>query len=92
MEFGSSGKPLGMIWKPETEPYYDFMWVLKDNGIRFYYLEPLFGDEFQTTNLLNDTIIHMWHQRERYVDGLVSPLHKMSNKSRFDGIIKKLNT
>jgi hypothetical protein len=92
MEFGSSGKPLGMIWKPETEPYYDFMWVLKDNGVKFYYIEPLFGEEFQTTNLLNDTIIHMWHQRERYVDGLVSPLHKMSNKSRFDEIIKKLNT
>ena len=92
MEFGSSGKPLGMIWKPETEPYYDFMWVLKDNGVKFYYIEPLFGEEFQTTNLLNDTIIHMWHQRERYVDGLVSPLHKMSNKSRFDEIIKKLNS
>lgn len=92
MEFGSSGKPLGMIWKPETEPYYDFMWVLKDNGVKFYYIEPLFGEEFQTTNLLNDTIIHMWHQRERYFDGLVSPLHKMSNKSRFDEIIKKLNS
>ncbi len=91
MEFGSSGKPLGMIWKPETEPYYDFMWILKDNGVNFYYLEPLFGEEFQTTNLLNDTIIHMWHQRERWVDRIVSPVHKITNKSRFDGIIKKLN-
>jgi len=90
MEFGSSGKPLGVIWKPETEPYYDFMWVLKDSGCKFNYLEPKFGEEFQTTNLLNDTIIHMWHQRERWQDRIVSPIHKMPNKSRFDGIIKKI--
>jgi hypothetical protein len=90
MEFGSSGKPLGVIWKPETEPYYDFMWVLKDSGCKFNYLEPKFGEEFQTTNLLNDTIIHMWHQRERWEDRIVSPIHRMGNKSRFDGIIKKI--
>jgi len=91
MEFGSSGKPLGMIWKPETEPYYDFMWVLKDSGIKFHYLEPVFGEEFQTTNLLNNTIYHMWHQRERWIDRIVSPVHKISNKQRFDGMIKKIN-
>jgi hypothetical protein len=90
MEFGSSGKPLNIIWKPETEPYYDFMWVLKDCACKFYYLEPKFGEEFQTTNLLNNTIIHMWHQRERWQDRVVSPLHKMSNKIRFDTILKKL--
>jgi hypothetical protein len=91
MEFGSSGKPLGMIWKPETEPYYDFMWVLKDSGIKFHYLEPVFGEEFQTTNLLNNTIYHMWHQRERWIDRIVSPINKISNKQRFDGMIKKIN-
>lgn len=90
MEFGSSGKPLGIIWKPETEPYYDFMWVLKENGCKFHYLEPIFGQEFQTTNLLNNTIIHMWHQRERWQDRIVSPLHKMTNKQRFDGVIEKI--
>lgn len=88
MEWGSSGKPLGLIWKPDTEPYYDFMWVLKDNGINFLYLEPVFGEELQTTNLLDNTIIHMWHQRERWSNGIVSTLHKMSNKSRFDEMIK----
>jgi len=92
MEFGSSGKPLGLIWKPETEPYYDFMWVLKEARCRFHYLEPVFGDEFQTTNLLNNTIIHMWHQRERWVDRVVSPLHKMTNKSRFDGVVQKIKS
>jgi hypothetical protein len=90
MEYGSSGKPLGMIWKPETEPYYDFMWVLKESGCRFHYLEPSFGEEFQTTNLLNGEVIHMWHQRERWQDRIVSPLHKMTNKMRFDGILKKI--
>jgi hypothetical protein len=90
MEFGSSGKPIGLIWKPCTEPYYDFMWVLKEAGIKFHYLEPIFGDEFQTTNLLNNTIYHMWHQRERWVDRIVSPVHKMTNKQRFDGMIEKI--
>jgi len=41
------------------------LWVDKP-GCKFNYLEPKFGSEFQTTNLLNDTIIHMWHQRERW--------------------------
>lgn len=90
MEFGSSGKPINLIWKPNTEPYYDFMWVLKDFGCNFYYLEPCFCDEFQTTNLLNNSIIHMWYQRERNVDKIICPLHKMTNKYRFDSIIKKL--
>ncbi len=92
MEFGSSGKPVGLIWKPETEPYYDFMWVLKEAGLKFHYLEPTFGKEFQTTNLLNDSIIHMWHQRERMIDGIVSPLHSMTNRSRFDGVISKIKS
>jgi hypothetical protein len=91
MEFGSSGKPLGSIWKPETEPYYDFMWVLKEAGIKFHYLEPIFDTEFQTTNLLNNTIYHMWHQRERFSNAVVSSIHTMSNKNRFDGMIKKVN-
>lgn len=92
MEFGSSGKPLRSIWKPETEPYYDFMWVLKEAGIKFHYLEPTFGKEFQTTNLLNNTIYHMWHQRERNSMDRVSSIHTMPNKLRFNGMIKKINS
>ena len=92
MEFGSSGKPLGVIWKPGTEPYYDFMWVLKDNGLKFKYLEPIFDKEFQTTNLLNNTVIHMWHQRERWSKNIVSSAHTMPNKLRYDGVIKKIKT
>jgi hypothetical protein len=90
MEFGSSGKSVGEIWKPETEPYYDFMWVLKEGDCNFYYLEPGFGEEFQTTNLLNNTVLHMWHQRQRHVNSIVSTIHKTGNKDRFDGFINKL--
>ena len=91
MEFGTSGKPLGEIWKPETEPYYDFMWVLKDNDIKFHYIEPIFDSKFQTTNLLNDSIIHMWHQRQRWSTSIVSTIHTIPNKLRFDGVIDKIN-
>ncbi len=91
MEFGSSGKPLGMIWKPETEPYYDFFWVLKEAGLKFHYLEPVFGEEFQTTDLLNGTVVHMWHQRERHAESVVSPLHKMGNKHRYDSAMRKIS-
>lgn len=42
MEFGSSGKPLGLIWKPETEPYYDFILTIKENTEVFS-----FCDEFE---------------------------------------------
>jgi hypothetical protein len=91
MEFGSSGKPLGVIWKPCTEPYYDFFWVLKDVGVKFKYLEPTFDTEFQTTNLLNNTIIHMWHQRDRWSNNIVSGIHTIPNKLRFDGVLDKIS-
>jgi len=91
MEFGSSGKPLGEIWKPGTEPYYDFMWVLMDNDIKFKYLEPIFDPEFQTTNLLNGSIFHMWYQRDRNSEQIVSTAHTMSNKDRYDGMLNKIS-
>ena len=90
-EFGSSGKSVETIWKPYTEPYYDFFWVLKENGIKFNYLEPILGEDFYTTDLLNNTIKHLWHQRQRDCDYVVSELHKeMSNKKRYDKFLKYL--
>jgi len=62
----------------------------KDDGIKFKYLEPKFSPEFQTTNLLNDSIIHMWHQRQRNSNNIVSSAHTMSNKERYDGMLEKL--
>jgi hypothetical protein len=32
----------------------------------------------------------MWHQRERWVNSIVSTAHTIPNKQRFDGMIKKV--
>ena len=90
MEFGSSGKPVYEIYKPGTEPYYDFFHILLEAGMKFLYLEPVFNPEFQTTDLLNGTVIHAWHMRERHIGRIVSSVHTMPNNERYDGLIKKL--
>ena len=86
MKFGSEGGH----WIAGSEPYYDFMWVLKEAGIKFKYLEPKYDEEFQTTNLLNDTIVHMWFQRQWSSKNKVSKVHKMGNFYRFRGVIDKI--
>jgi hypothetical protein len=92
MEFGSSGKPIGQIWRAGTEPYYDFFWVLKAAGRKFLYLEAILGEEFGTTNLLDDTILHAWHMRDRNSMNVVSTLHNnIPNKIRFDMLINRVN-
>jgi len=90
MEFGSSGKSLKEIYLPGTEPYYDFFWVLKDAGLSFLYLEPKFGEEFQTTNLLSGTVVHMWYQRQRSEEKVLGDWHQLNNKDRFDGMLRKV--
>ena len=80
------------LYKGASEPYYDFMWTLKDNGIVFNYLEPFLDTRFYSTNLLNSTIIHMWYQRNRNTNMVVSKLHgNIPNKKRFDDVISYLN-
>ena len=32
----------------------------------------------------------MWHQRERWSNNIVSPLHKLPNKSRFDQVMMQI--
>lgn len=89
MEFGTSKKPVNMIWKAGSEPYYDFFWVLKDNNINFYYIEPFYDENFQASVLLNHSVMHMWYQRQRYCDYNVCPImHNGSNKKRFDDVLK----
>lgn len=51
------------------EPYYAFLWKMKENGLNFDYLYPHFDDRFKSTNpRLNeeskDIGIHMWYTRE----------------------------
>lgn len=52
----------------EGEPYYVFLWLMKRNGRRFYYLYPRFDDRFKSTNPRveegrDDIGIHMWYTR-----------------------------
>lgn len=53
----------------EQEPYYAFMWVMKEIGSKFEYLFPRFDDYLKSTNPRidedsNDIGIHMWYTRQ----------------------------
>lgn len=52
----------------EQEPYYAFMWKMKEFGCEFDYLFPYFDDRFKSTNPRitensEDIGIHMWYTR-----------------------------
>ena len=51
------------------EPYYAFLWKMKDMGLKFDYLYPHFDELFKSTNprlnkYSNDIGIHMWYTRQ----------------------------
>jgi hypothetical protein len=51
------------------EPFYAFLWKLKEMGLKFDYLYPHFDDELKSTNPRlnkesNDIGIHMWYTRQ----------------------------
>lgn len=53
----------------EQEPYYSFLWSMKDLGCKFGYLYPHFDSNYKSTNpRLNETSedigIHMWYTRQ----------------------------
>jgi hypothetical protein len=59
----------GSNFKFEQEPYYAFLWTMKENGCKFDYLYPNFDDRFKSTNPRlteesNDIGIHMWYTRQ----------------------------
>lgn len=69
----------------EQEPYYAFLWALKDAGCKFDYLFPHFDDRFKSTNPRveedsNDIGIHMWYTREWNSN---SDVHGMKNIDRY---------
>jgi hypothetical protein len=78
-------------WQPGSEPYYNFMWVLKEMGVEFNYMKPGFDSENSCTTLLNNTIIHAWYLRQIDSSKIVSPLHKIENNKRFENIFKIIN-
>lgn len=79
------------VWVPNTEPYYNFFWVLKENEIKFHYLDIYYEPELSTSNLLESSVIHAWHQRERNLNRVVSPIHKYPNNIRYDMLISNIN-
>lgn len=53
----------------EQEPYYAFLWAMKDIGCKFEYLYPHFDERFKSTNPRlkedsKDIGIHMWYTRQ----------------------------
>lgn len=53
----------------EQEPYYAFLWTMKELGCRFDYLYPYFDERFKSTNPRlaegsPDIGIHMWYVRQ----------------------------
>jgi hypothetical protein len=56
-------------FKSEQEPYYAFLWLMKDLGCKFDYLYPHFDERFKSTNPRltkdsDDIGIHMWYTRQ----------------------------
>jgi hypothetical protein len=70
----------------EQEPYYAFLWTLKEKGVKFDYLFPYFDDRFKSTNpRLNESSldigIHMWYTRQWNQD---FDVHGIPNNKRYD--------
>ena len=58
----------GSNFKYDHEPYYTFLWSMKEMGCKFDYLYPFFDDRFKSTNPRlekdsDDIGIHMWYTR-----------------------------
>lgn len=76
----------------EQEPYYAFMWYMKELGCKFDYLYPHFDDRFKSTNPRfdeesQDIGIHMWYTRQwnQPID-----VWGLPNSSRYDLVEKYL--
>lgn len=77
----------------EQEPYYAFLWCMKELGCKFDYLYPFFDKRFMSTNPRlnensNDIGIHMWYTRCWNTD---MDVHGMKNSDRYKKIEEFLN-
>jgi hypothetical protein len=59
----------GSNFEQEQEPYYAFLWSMKELGCKFDYLYPHFDERFKSTNPRldensDDIGIHMWYTRQ----------------------------
>ena len=74
----------------QQEPYYAFLWKLKELGYKFNYLYPHFDERFKSTNPRispdsPDIGIHMWYTRQWNSSELI---HGMSNYERYQNVEK----
>jgi hypothetical protein len=77
----------------QQEPYYAFLWKLKELGYKFDYLYPHFDDRFKSTNPRisensGDIGIHMWYTRNWNSSELV---HDMPNLERYIRVEEFIN-
>lgn len=76
----------------EHEPYYAFLWTIKELGCKFDYLYPHFDSRFKSTNArLNknssDIGIHMWYTRNWHE---TFDVHGLPNRVRYEEVEKML--
>lgn len=76
----------------EQEPYYAFMWKMKEMGLKFDYLYPHFDTKFKSTNPRieensKDIGIHMWYVRDWFRQ---NDVHGIRNSDRYYLIEKEL--
>jgi len=76
----------------EHEPYYAFLWTMKELGCKFDYLFPYFDERFKSTNarLTTDSPdigIHMWYTRNWHE---TFDVHGLPNRERYERVEKVL--
>lgn len=85
----------GCRFENNHEPYYAFLWKMKDQGCKFEYLFPFFDDRFKSTNprideRSNDIGIHMWFTRQWNNTMDIHGLPNIERYNRVEKYIKEL--
>ena len=83
----------GSNFEVNYEPYYAFIWHMKDLGCKFEYLFPSFDERFNSTNPRieensNDIGIHMWYARQWNSSEVI---YGMTNLERYTKVENFLN-
>lgn len=84
----------GSNYEYEQEPYYMVLWMLKENGRKFYYLYPHFDEYLKSTNpriqqSSKDIAIHMWYTRQWSTSMDVWGLPNYERYSRVEKILEE---
>lgn len=82
----------GSNFQNDHEPYYAFLWSMKELGCKFDYLYPFFDERFKSTNPRLDPNspdigIHMWYTRQW---NLTMDVWGMPNIERYEKVEKEI--